>query len=78
MRIDKDNTRRIGGLMLDLLMLSFIISLSLADIKIIDRSTNSQLSIKTAHPDQIIVGNSFKKIICSAVTFSPFLHLILV
>jgi len=57
MRNDKDNTRRIGGLMLELLMLSFIISFSLADVKITDGTSDSILTVQTAPDDHIIIGN---------------------
>ena len=66
MRNDKDNTRRIGGLLLDLLMLSFIISLSFADVKITRGYETSDLSIKKSTEHKIVsdfdsVFGSFNK-----------------
>jgi hypothetical protein len=57
MRNDKDNTRRIGGLMLDLLMLSFIIAFSFADVKITDSTANTILTVQEAPDDHIIIRN---------------------
>ena len=57
MRNDKDNTRRIGGLMLDLLLLSFIVSFSLSDVKITDGNTDDTVTISAAPEDHIIVSN---------------------
>ncbi len=55
MRYEKDNTRRIGGLFLDLLMLSFIISFSLADVKIADGYSSSGPTATICQDDHIIV-----------------------
>jgi len=54
MRKEKDNTRRIGGLLLDALMLSFIVSFSLADVRIIDVYAPSYCEVSEANDDLIL------------------------
>jgi hypothetical protein len=55
MRKQKDNTRRIGGLLLDALMLSFIVSFSLADVRIVDVYPNSACQITQTNDDVILI-----------------------
>jgi hypothetical protein len=55
MRKEKDNTRRIGGLLLDALMLSFIVSFSLADVRIVDVYPNSFCEVSEANDDLILI-----------------------
>lgn len=55
MRKEKDNTRRIGGLLLDALMLSFIVSFSLADVRIVDVYPNSLCEVSEANDDLILI-----------------------
>ena len=55
MRKEKDNTRRIGGLLLDALMLSFIVSFSLADVRIMDVHSQSCCKISEANDDLILI-----------------------
>ena len=55
MRKQRDNTRRIGGLMLDELMLSFIISFSLADVRIVDVYANSTCELSATNQDLILI-----------------------
>jgi hypothetical protein len=48
MRKEKDNTRRIGRLLLDALMLSFIVSFSMADVRIADVYPSATCEVSTA------------------------------
>lgn len=55
MRRKTDNTRRIGGLLLDLLMLSFIVCFSFADVRIVDGYTETVADAYTSDDDNTIV-----------------------
>lgn len=55
MRNEKDNTRRIGGLLLDALMLSFIVSFSIADVRIVDVYSDTRCDISESKDDFILV-----------------------
>ena len=55
MRKEKGNTTRIGGLLLDALMLSFIVSFSLADVRVVDVYTNSGYEVSEATDDHIFI-----------------------
>jgi len=72
MRKEKDNTRRIGGLLLDALMLSFIVSFSLADVRVVNVYSNSFCEVSEANDDLILIReldavcNSFVKQISQA------------
>lgn len=55
MRKQQDNTRRIGGLLLDALMLSFIVSFSLADVRIVDVYSNSSCELSATNQDIILI-----------------------
>ncbi len=55
MRRKTDNTRRIGGLLLDLLMLSFIVSFSFADVRIVDGYTETAFETYTSDDENTIV-----------------------
>ena len=55
MRKEKDNTRRIGGLLLDALMLSFIVSFSLADVRIVDVYPDSACHVTQTNEDLILI-----------------------
>jgi hypothetical protein len=57
MRKEKDNTRRIGGLLLDALMLSFIVSFSLADVRIVDVYSSVACEVSAADNSVIPVHN---------------------
>jgi hypothetical protein len=77
MRYDKDNTRRIGGLLLDLLMLSFIISFSFTDVKITRGYESTSLTVKKAKGDHTLVRDfdsvfsSFQKQISKVLPEHP-------
>ncbi|MGC3948105.1 MAG: hypothetical protein QM762_26950 [Chryseolinea sp.] len=72
MRKEKDNTRRIGGLLLDALLLAFIISFSLADVRIIDVHSSNGCAVTETNDDLILIReldavcNSFVKQISQA------------
>lgn len=53
MRKEKDNTRRIGGLLLDAIMLSFFISFSLVDARIPAPCSHSAHEVSSPHDDLI-------------------------
>lgn len=55
MRKEKDNTRRIVGLLLDALMLSFIVSFSLADVRIVDVYPGTACEVTETNHDLILV-----------------------
>lgn len=54
MRYDKEHTRRIGGLLLDVLMLGFIVSFSFSDVKISDGYTDGELTVQACPQDHVI------------------------
>lgn|GEM_PF-2851254 len=66
MRKEKDNTRRIGGLLLDALLLAFIVSFSLADVHIIDGYSSNSCEVSEAHDDLIL----FRELdaVCNSLT----------
>ena len=72
MRKERDNTRRIGGLLLDALMLAFIVSFSLAGVRVVDAHPNSGCIVSEANDEPIIIReldavcNSFAKQISQA------------
>jgi len=57
MRKEKDNTRRIGRLLLDALLLSFIVSFSLADTRIADVYSSMACEVNAADSDYLPFHN---------------------
>ena len=55
MRKEKDNTRRIGGLLLDALLLAFIVSFSFADVRIVDGHANGACTVTETNDDLILI-----------------------
>lgn len=54
----KNKTKRIGGLLLDVLMLVFVLTFSWHDVKVIDRKWQGVLTISTEPLDQISFHDS--------------------
>lgn len=61
MRYNKEHTRRIGGLLLDVLMIGFIVSFSFSDVKISDGYTDGLLTFHSS-PDEHIVFRDFDSV----------------
>jgi len=69
MGLDKNNTRRIGGVFLEALMLVIIFTFSRPDTKVIDRNPKGILTISAAPAEQLVffhassISESFLKVI---------------
>ncbi|HTE33423.1 MAG TPA: hypothetical protein VK666_23740 [Chryseolinea sp.] len=71
MRSKKDNTRRVGGLLLDLLMLSFIISFSLADVKITNGYVEDSVLIIRPAPNNVTIVRDFDTVFSTLLKNAP-------
>jgi hypothetical protein len=71
MRYNKDNTRRVGGLLLDLLMLSFIISFSLADVKITNGFSEDSVLIVRPSPSNVAIVSDFDTVFSTLLKNAP-------